>query len=334
MNLQERISAFVKLGNYLKKDVYEDSKEQLLRVELLNPWFTQENIRRSLNTWSEQLNFDMLRSWLDPYILKKVINPKRVLIVMAGNVPLVGFHDLLSVLISGHKVIVKLSSNDNLLLKILIDKLISISPEFKSKIFYIDNIKDRNFDVVIATGNNNSSHYFEYYFKGLKKIIRKNRRSIAILDGSESKAQLERLGDDIFAYFGLGCRNVSKLFLPKNFDLDTLFSAFFSYSSLLEHRKYANNYDYNKAVYLMGNNKLVENGFLLMKEDKSLHSPVAMLFYEYYDNISSVNQFLNENKFNLQCVVSKEDIPFGSSQTPNLWDYADGIDTIEFLRSI
>ena len=198
----------------------------------------------------------------------------------------------LTVLISGHKVVVKMSSTDNVLLKVLINKLIRIDPEFKKLIVFIDDVKNRRFDAVIATGSDNSAQYFEYYFKGAKKIIRKNRRSVAVLDGSESAIELKGLANDVFAYFGLGCRNVSKLFLPKGYELNKLFEAFFTYSNLVEHKKYGNNYDYNKAIFLMGSNKLVENGFLLMKEDKSLLSPVAMLYYEYYDDVETVEQFI------------------------------------------
>ena len=253
---------------------------------------------------------------------------------MAGNIPLVGFHDFISVLILGHKVVVKMSSSDNVLLKVIIEKLITIAPEFRDNISFIDDVKNRKFDGVIATGSDNSAQYFAYYFKGAKKIIRKNRRSVAVLDGSESAMQLKALADDVFAYFGLGCRNVSKLFLPRGYNLNRLFEAFFHYSHILEHKKYANNYDYNKAIFLMGSNKLVENGFLLMKEDKTLLSPVAMLYYEYYDNINTVDQFVLENADKLQCVVSKKDIPFGSSQHPNLWDYADGVDIVGFLSDL
>jgi hypothetical protein len=219
-------------------------------------------------------------------------------------------------------------------LRVLIEKLIAIAPEFKERISFIDDVKDRKFDAVIATGSDNSAQYFEYYFKGAKKIIRKNRRSVAVLDGTESEMELKGLANDVFAYFGLGCRNVSKLFLPKGFDLDNLFKAFYPYSHVVEHKKYGNNYDYNKAIFLMGSNELIENGFLLMKEDKSLLSPVAMLYYEYYNDMHTVEQFVEENAEQLQCVVSKKDIPFGNTQQPNLWDYADGVDTVEFLREL
>jgi hypothetical protein len=334
MNLQARIQAFTHLGEYLKTDIYQDAVEELNLAKVLNPWFTKENIDKALNAWHEQLKVDMLTAWINPYKLQEVSIPKKVLIIMAGNIPLVGFHDFLTVLITGHKVVIKMSSTDNVLLKVLIEKLISIAPEFKESIAFIDDVKNRKFDAVIATGSDNSAQYFEYYFKGAKKIIRKNRRSVAVLDGSESAMELKGLAVDVFAYFGLGCRNVSKLFLPKGYDLNKLFEAFFPYSHVVEHKKYGNNYDYNKAIFLMGSNKLVENGFLLMKEDKSLLSPVAMLYYEYYNNVHTVEQFVEENAEQLQCVVSKKDIPFGNTQQPNLWDYADGVDTVDFLREL
>ena len=334
MNLQSRIQAFTHLGEYLKTDIYQEAEEQLHLAKVLNPWFTKENIDKALNAWHEQLKVDMLTAWLNPCKLEEVSSPKKVLIIMAGNIPLVGFHDFLTVLISGHKVVVKMSSTDNVLLKVLIEKLISIAPDFKDSIAFIDDVKNRKFDGVIATGSDNSAQYFEYYFKGAKKIIRKNRRSVAVLDGTESAMELKGLAVDVFAYFGLGCRNVSKLFLPKGYDLNKLFEAFFPYSHVVEHKKYGNNYDYNKAIFLMGSNKLVENGFLLMKEDKSLLSPVAMLYYEYYNDVHTVEQFVEENTEQLQCVVSKKDIPFGNTQQPNLWDYADGVDTVDFLREL
>ena len=334
MNLQARIQAFTHLGEYLKTDIQQEAEGKLYSAEVLNPWFTKENIDKALNAWHEQLKVDMLTAWLSPYKLEEVASPKKVLIIMAGNIPLVGFHDFLTVLISGHNVVIKMSSTDNVLLRVLIEKLIAIAPAFKERISFIDVVKNRKFDAVIATGSDNSAQYFEYYFKGAKKIIRKNRRSVAVLDGTESEMELKGLANDVFAYFGLGCRNVSKLFLPKGFDLDNLFKAFYPYSHVVEHKKYGNNYDYNKAIFLMGSNDLIENGFLLMKEDKSLLSPVAMLYYEYYNDMHTVEQFMEENADQLQCVVSKKDIPFGNTQQPNLWDYADGVDTVEFLREL
>ncbi len=331
MNLEERIQAFTKLGDYLKESFANEQELKIHEAKVKNQWFTVDNINNAISVLGDQLTNDMLNAWLSPYQLEEPKSQKKVLIVMAGNIPLVGFHDLLSVLIVGHRVVIKLSSNDKVLIPVVIERLLDIETSFKNKIEFIDDIKDKQFDAVITTGNDNSSKYFEYYFKDAKTIIRKNRRSIAVLNGSETKRELEGLASDVFSYFGLGCRNVSKVFLPKGYDLNKLFEAFYPYSKVVEHKKYANNYDYNKAIFLMGSNDLIENGFLLLKEEKSLLSPVAMLYYEYYTDINLVEKFVKNNADILQCVVSHDKIPFGHTQNPNLWDYADGVDTIEFL---
>ena len=331
MNLKERIQAFSKLGSYFSNGLDDDLIQKLKEAEIRNPWFTIENQKQALNTWGEQLTNENLNAWLLPYYLTDSKKAKNVLIIMAGNIPLVGFHDLLSVFVSGNNAIIKLSSDDNVLLPFIIKKLIEINPEFAQKIQFVEEIKNKKMDAVIATGSDVSAKYFDYYFKNAKKIIRKNRKSVAILDGTESKKELEELAIDVFAYFGLGCRNVSKIFLPKGYKLDQLFEAFYPFQNVIEHKKYANNYDYNKAIYLMGSHEIIENGFLLLKEDSSLQSPLAMLHYEFYEDSSLVENFIKENNEQLQCVVSKNDIPFGQTQNPNLWNYADGVDTIEFL---
>ena len=295
MNLEERIRAFTQLGIYLKERFSNEQELKIHEAKVKNQWFTIDNINNAISAWGDQLTDDTLNAWLSPYQLEEPKSQKKVLIVMAGNIPLVGFHDLLSVLIAGHRVVIKLSSNDKVLIPVVIERLLDVETSFKNKIEFIDDIKDKQFDAVITTGNDNSSKYFEYYFKDAKTIIRKNRRSIAVLNGSENKRELEGLASDVFSYFGLGCRNVSKIFLPKGYDLNKLFEAFYPYSKVVEHKKYANNYDYNKAIFLMGSNDLIENGFLLLKEDKSLLSPVAMLYYEYYTDINLVEKFIKNN---------------------------------------
>ena len=332
MDLQRRINAFKKIGDYLREDFFLDQQERINEVVVKNPWFTKSNIVSAVDAWVDKLNFEMLDAWLAPYKLDHIEAPKNILIVMAGNIPLVGFHDFLTVLILGHRVVLKMSSKDNILIKLIIEELIKIDVSFKERIIFIDDYKNKEFDAVIATGNDNSVRYFSYYFKDLKKIIRKSRTSVALLYGTESSVQLKGLADDVFSYFGLGCRNISKVFLPKGYDLNKLFDAFYDYRSVIQHTKYSNNYDYHKTICLMGGSKLIENGFLLMKEDSSLFSPVAMLYYEYYDVIDTVEEFLDKNSDNIQCVVSSKHIDFGYAQRPNLWDYADGIDTVEFLR--
>jgi len=334
MNLEERIKAFSQLGHFFSDEITDDFAEKLKVAEIKNPWFTEENTKAAIGAWAKLLTSENLNAWLSPYHLTDSLKPKNVLIIMAGNIPLVGFHDFLSVLISGNRAVIKLSSEDKTLLPFIIDKLIDIALEFEDKIAFTTDVKDKQFDSVIATGSDMSAKYFDYYFKNAKKIIRKNRKSVAILDGTESKKELEELAIDVFAYFGLGCRNVSKLFLPKDYDLDQLFEAFYPYQDVMEHNKYANNYDYNKAIYLMGSHEIIENGFLLLKEDTSLQSPLAMLHYEYYSNLDKVKNFIEENKQQLQCVVSKNDTVFGQTQNPNLWDYADGEDTIAFLMEV
>ncbi|MBT3417310.1 MAG: acyl-CoA reductase [Flavobacteriales bacterium] len=348
MNLEERIQSFVKLGEFLS-GLFEENpiylleeldvlKQKIKESEIRNNWFSEESVLSSLQSISEQLTTENFDAWLTPYNLENNTQDKKVLLVMAGNIPLVGFHDFLSVIVSGNKVVVKLSSNDRVLLPYLWEVLCKINPIISDKLEYIEDLKERKFDAVIATGSDNSAKYFEYYFKNIRRIIRKNRRSVAVLNGKETQQELKGLSEDIFLYFGLGCRNVSKVFLPNGYNLDKLFDVFFPFQDVVNHKKYGNNYDYNKAIFLMGGHELTENGFLLMKEDTSLQSPVSMLFYEFYEDLDKVKDYINENEDLLQCVVSKEDIVkknthFGETQKPQLWDYADNTDTIEFLTT-
>lgn len=302
-----------------------------------NGWYTQEQVYYAIESWALALTEKNIDIWLSNYTYLEKSTPKTIGLILAGNVPLVGFHDFLSVLISGHKVLVKTSSNDQHLLPFLAKYIITIAPQLNNFITFIEG-KLTNFDAVIATGSNNTSRYFEYYFKNKPVIIRKNRNSIAILEGKETKKQLADLGEDIFRYFGLGCRNVSKLFVPKGYDFKTFFEAIFEYQEVIHYEKYANNYDYNKAVFLMSNFKLIDNGFLTLKEDASYSSPISSLFYEYYENIDMIKKRIELDKEQIQCIVSnnliENSIPFGTTQRPNLWDYADNIDTIKFLSKL
>lgn len=352
MHLQERINAFVKLGDFIRQfsneviqnadnvehnDLFFDGfKHQLKLAEEHNGWFTKTNIKFALNSWSEALTFDNLNTWLKPYSIKSV-NPKQVAIIMAGNIPLVGFHDFLSVLISGHNVLVKQSSNDKQLLPYLTKYLEFVEPQFKGQINFTEE-KIESFDAVIATGSNNTARYFEYYFKGKPSIIRNNRNSVAVLTGNENTEDLKNLSEDIFRYYGLGCRNVSKLFVPKDYDFKAFFESIYHWHPIVGKAKYANNYDYNKAVYLMSEFDMLENGFFIIKEDESFASPIATLFYEYYEDTSELKEALEAKKEQIQCIVSngftKNEIAFGATQKPQLWDYADDVDSIEFLLSI
>ena len=252
---------------------------------------------------------------------------------MAGNIPLVGFHDFLSVLITGNKVLCKMSSNDKILLTFLIQKLIEIEPSFKDYIAITDG-KLTDFNAVIATGSNNTARYFDYYFKKHPSIIRKNRNSIALITGDETPEQMQLLAKDIFTYFGLGCRNVSKILVPKNYNWDHFFNNMFVERELINNHKYANNYDYNKAVYLMSDIKLLDNEFMLLKEDEGYSSPISVVFYEFYESVLEAKEKLASDTDQIQCIVSKNHIPHGETQSPNLWDYADAVDTVKFILEL
>lgn len=331
MQLQQRINGFVKLGNFLSTEVFKN-EELINSASAHNGWFTKENIIFALQGWSEILTEEKLNKWLSPYSFPEK-QPKTVAIVMAGNIPLVGFHDFLSVLITGNKVLAKLSSNDTVLLPFLAKKLIEIEPGFAELIEFTEE-RLSNFDAVIATGSNNTARYFEYYFGKYPSIIRKNRNSVAILTGNETPEQLDALAEDIFRYFGLGCRNVSKLFLPKDYNFDPFFNAMYGWKEIINNNKYINNYDYNKAVYLMSNIELLDNEFLLLKEDNGFSSPISVVFYQYYESEDELRKYLSENKEHIQAIVSEKDIPFGAAQKPQLWDYADGVDTVSFLLNL
>ena len=351
-SIQNRIEAFSKLGDFLsqfstkgiekKEDIpfnelfFDGLKHQIKLAQENNSWFTKDNILNSLEIWSKSLNYNNLNNFTNSVNLNK-INRKTVAIVMAGNIPLVGFHDFLSVLISGHSVLVKQSSSDKHLLPFLAKYLEYTEESFKEKITFTED-KLTNFDAVIATGSNNTARYFEYYFKGKPNIIRKNRNSVAVITGKETIEDFEKLSDDIFQYFGLGCRSVSKLYVPKDYDFELFFNGMYNKKEIINNAKYANNYDYNKAVYLMSEFDLLENGFLMIKEDESYSSPIATIFYEYFDNEIDLKIKLHEDREKIQCVVAKgfleNEIAFGQTQHPKLTDYADGVNTLEFLSKL
>ena len=253
---------------------------------------------------------------------------------MAGNLPLVGFHDLLCVLITGQKLAVKFSKNDDVLMKFMIKYLIFKNVKFKDHIIIKDSII-KDFDRVIATGSNNTSRYFDYYFRNKPSIIRKNRFSVAILSGKESKIELEKLSNDIFIFFGLGCRNISKIYIPINYNFDVFFKSMYSWKNIIYNHKYASNYNYNKTINLIDKNSILENGFLILKESRENHSPISVLLYEYYKNIRDLRKKIELIEKDLQCIVSnnfcKNEVEFGETQNPKLSDYADNIDTIDFL---
>lgn len=350
MNLERRINAFAQLGCFFSQVTNYNNefkhaslglKDKLSFIELVkkqkinNGWFTEDNVLNAVKAWSKELTKDKLNKWVVNYNFS---NKKHTIaVIMAGNVPMVGFHDALCVLLSGNILQAKLSSNDNDLIKTTLELLIKIEPDFKEDVQFVDKLSD--FDAVIATGSDNSARYFEYYFGKRPHIIRKNRVSVGIINEHDTEDELSLLGDDIFTYFGLGCRNISKLFIPEKFDFDLFFKSIYDkYQTIIYNNKYANNYDYNKAIYLMGQHKFYDNGFVLVKEDKGLVSPVSVLYYHYYQSEKEVEDWLAQNDEKIQCVTSSENcslktLNFGQAQQPQLSDYADGVDTLAFITS-
>ena len=351
MNISERIDAFVTLGQFLEqfKETGNTKNEHALNelfynefsnlidnAHIDNAWFTPAHVNISIQGICSFLNHEKLKQWCSQYQISDKSTNKRIAIIMAGNIPMVGFHDMLSVLISGHQFIGKLSTKDNRLLNLISRLLIEINAEFKHLIsFKSERLNGKHdFDAIIATGSNNSSRYFEAYFSKYPHIIRHNRNSVAIITGNETKEELKDLGLDVFLYFGLGCRNVSKLYIPENYDVTKILDAWQDYESTMDHNKYANNHDYQRSLFLMNAIKHYDNGFLLMKEDLSISSPIAVLYYEYYRNLEQVNKHLEENNEYIQCIVGQmggNTIPFGKAQMPQLNDYADNVDTMAFL---
>jgi len=351
LNLNERIDVFATLGKVLNSFATKQYQQEFLtyyewltramqKAEELNPWFTQNFILTAINNLGSALAKSKIEQWLSQYpeLKKQVQTQQNIGVVNAGNIPLVGFHDFLTVLITGHHYQGKLSSKDKELPKVIQNILSDLEPRFKERIeFTEENLKD--FDAIIATGSNNASRYFEYYFGKYPHIIRKNRSSAAVLTGDETDDELKALADDIFLYFGLGCRNVSKLYLPENFPVKRLFENMNHYEEVKQHHKYANNYEYNRTIYLMNKIPHFDNGFILLKEDFGFSSPIATVFYETYSDLERVKENLLAQQENLQCVVSNPDVieqavPYGKSQEPELWDYADNVDTMQFLLSL
>jgi len=332
MNLQQRKDLLLRLGRYMlaNDDTWLAAKE---RAFAKNGWFIPEFIDRSTSAIATQfLNEQALDQLIERYDLPaQQADPKKVGIVMAGNLPLVGFHDLLCVFLSGHIATVKLSSKDEELMRHLIGKLAEWEPESSQWIQVSEMLK--SCDAYIATGSNNSSRYFEYYFRNLPHIIRRNRSSAAVLDGTETHEELEALSDDVYLYFGLGCRNVSKLFVPNGYDFVPLLNAFRKWNHLINHHKYKNNYDYNLAVQILNNKFYMSNESILLVEEKGLFSPISQVNYEFYE--PGQNAFPSGAGIDdLQCLVGHGNTAFGSGQTPGICDYADGVDTMAFLSGL
>lgn len=324
---------------------FTDLKEVMIKSFQRNGWFSELNIVHALEQWGHALTEDNLNRWLAPYNdLIPVETPKRIGVINAGNIPFVGLHDLLSVLLSGHLYVGKNATDDPFLLPWIAKLLIDIEPELQNRIEFV--MKLENIDAVIATGSNNSSRYFEYYFGKYPHIIRKNRNGVAILTGFETKEELGALGKDIFRYFGLGCRNVSKLYVPKNYVFDPFFEGIYNENPIMNHTKYMNNFDYNNSVLLLKLVPFLQNGFLIIREEEAIPSPISIVHYERYDDVEQLQQKLASQTDALQCIACNESyfklnpelkkitVNFGQTQSPQLWDYADGVDTVEFLAGV
>lgn len=334
MTTDERLEGLIKLGNHLDAIDEVELDQVVLKVRNENPWFTPGSINLALEGIRRYLDAKKLRKWISNYTITPQ-TPKKIAVVMAGNIPLAGFHDMLSVLVSGHALIAKLSSKDTVLPDFAVNKLIAIEPRFEAFISLPPRLK--NFDAVIATGSDNSARYFHYYFDKYPHIIRKNRTSCATLSGLESSGDLTLLGRDVFTYFGLGCRNVSKIFIPEDFDPTRLIKAWDIYVDILHHHKYHNNYDYQKSILLVNKIPFYDSGFVILQENEKLVSPISVVYMERYKNNDDLSEKLGKVSDKIQCIVgntSADHVPFGQAQSPDLWDYADRVDTMRFLESL
>lgn len=347
MNLSERINAFVKLGDEFVFILEGNAKTktgrrlQSLLSELVhrNGWYTEKNVRHRLEVLSKGLKKEILEQWLSAYVISEKIIPKSIGVILAGNIPLVGFDDLRCVLISGNIFCGKIPSDDRMLMPMLGELLIELEPRFAGKIIFEEN-QLRGMDAIIATGTSNSSRYFEHYFGKYPHIIRGNKNGVAVLTGNETKEELMALGDDVFRYFGLGCRNVTKLFVPENYNFNSFFEAIYGWGEeMLRHHKYMNNYEYHKTLYLLSRIPLLDNNFLLLKEDEGISSPPGVVFYSNYASLDKLSKKMEKERDKIQCIIAKEGIlpntiSFGNSQWVGPSDYADGVDVLKFLINL
>ncbi len=344
MKHEDRIVAFLHLRKSLAEYLAEPKQAKytalldtaITQAKTTNLWFTTESIRQSLQGIVHLLEEQKLRAWISKYSFTN--SSKTVACILAGNIPMVGFHDMLCVLLAGHRFVGKLSSKDSILLPALCKIVTDFAPELEQQIKFVPNLKDTHYDAVIATGSNNSARYFEHYFGQKPHIIRKGRSSVAILSGEETPSALQGLADDIFMYFGLGCRNVSKLYLPKGFDIRTIFPHFEKYAHYGNHHKFMNNYDYNRSVNLVNQADFYETGFAIFQENTAILSPISCVYYEFYEDLEDLKKQLAFYTEDLQCIVSNEKgtnfVALGQAQFPDADDYADGIDTLDFLQKL
>lgn len=335
MKLEERLNTFIKLNQVLIELSAIERAEIIKQAANNNRWFNTSSVEQALSGLIHLTDPVKMKTWLTGYDLKPS-KQKIIGLIMAGNLPLVGFHDLICVLLSGHKAAIKLSSQDLFLMQWMIRKLCEIEPAFIDQIDVCEQLKVM--DAVIATGSNNTARYFDYYFGKYPHIIRKNRTSVAILNGKETDTELMKLGKDVFTYFGLGCRNVSKIWVPQDYHFLNLLDLWASFTKVADNFKYHNNYEYNKSIYLVNGVNYLDTGFLLLTESEALTSPISVLYYQQYQNLTEVDQYLTQNQDKIQCVVSSQSsrnfIPFGQTQVPDISDYADGIDVMRFLSTL
>ena len=342
MTKEQRIEAFIQLGNFIRKGISEKTEEfevLIIKAKVHNPWFYPRFTKYAFQSIADLLTKERLNKWVSNYPNSYFDESEvKVGVIMAGNIPMVGFHDFISVLISGKVFKGKLSSQDEYLLPFLAEKLIQIEPAFNSKIEFIPHLL-KDFNAIIATGSNNSARYFDYYFGKYPHIIRRNRNSVAILTGDESDSELNLLADDVYLYFGLGCRSISKVFIPKGYNLPHLLDHFNHYMFLHEHTKYFNNYEYNKSIFLLNKVPHFDNGFHLITESTSYASPVSVLYYEEYEDLAVLERRLMVENEQIQCIVSGENVNiehqnFGFTQKPELLEYADNVDVMSFLGGL
>jgi Acyl-CoA reductase (LuxC) len=338
MNLQERITVLARLGEHLQQDD-EYLQAVIHRTEHTNAWFTKENQERAIQAIvHEFLQKEKLETWAGKYNIQELGPAKSVGLVMAGNIPLVGFHDVVCTFVAGHKSIIKLSDKDQYLLPYLLKVMGKINPASAAYFEIVERLKE--YEAVIATGSNNTARYFRAYFEKYPHVIRKNRNSVAVLDGQESDEELRSLGIDVFRYFGLGCRNVSKLYLPEGYDFNRLMERLHEFREIILHSKYKNNFDYNFALVTMNRTPFLNNGCIVLAEDPAIASRIAVLNYEYYTDKDTLLNELQAQSEQIQCVVTggrifdSPAVPFGKAQEPQLDDYADGVDVMEFLTKI
>ena len=332
MTLQQRIEVLVELGKYIENNSgeWQQVKQQANRA---NPWFIPEFIdTASTNIASAFLDRKLLQEWAETYyVAGENPAPITVGLVMAGNIPMVGFHDMLCIFITGHHQVIKLSAKDDVLVKHLVDKMTEWQSLVKNNISFAETLK--GCDAYIATGSNNTSRYFDYYFGKKPNIIRRNRTSVAVLDGSETTDELEMLASDIQQYFGLGCRNVTKLYVPHDYNFEPLLQALKRFDHYNDLHKYRHNYDYQLALLMMGRKLYMTNGSILLHEAEDMFTAVSRVNFEYYSNRDELIETLKNDK-RVQAIISKQTVPFGQAQKPSLTDYADGVDTMKFLTSL